>query len=67
MTDPAPDPTGSFAFCCGHCDSDTPWWRILRSGDAVVSWACFAHLPEVCMDLQRPDEKTELTITEHQS
>jgi len=54
----------SKAFHCEHCDSDTPWWRILRSGDAVVSWACFGHLPEVCMGLQRTDETTELVVTE---
>jgi len=55
---------GQPAFTCEHCGESLPWWRILRSGDAVVSWACFSHLPEACMALQRPGERTELVVTE---
>lgn len=34
----------------------------MRTGDAVVSWACDAHLAVVCDRLQRDFEITELTV-----
>lgn len=54
---------GHAAFHCQECDDDAPTWRIGRSGDAVVSWACFLHLPDVCMALQRDFETTKLVVT----
>lgn len=55
------------AFSCGHCHEPNPWWELIRHGDAVVSWACFSHLPEVALDLQRLGERTELVIREYRS
>lgn len=49
------------AFRCGVCD-ENPLWTISRYGDAVVSWACDAHLSRECSDLQREWEKTRLEI-----
>jgi hypothetical protein len=57
--------SGFPAYCCQHCHSDTPWWCIKRVGDVIVSWACFSHLPEVCLLMQRADgRETELIVTE---
>ncbi len=52
----------SLAFCCEICCCDTPRWAIERHGDAVITWSCSAHLPEVCERLQRPGEQTKLTM-----
>lgn len=49
------------AFRCSVCDQE-PLWRIERSGDAAVSWACAPHLSEECERLQRDWEVTELTV-----
>lgn len=51
----------SYAYRCETCNG-IPWWRIDRVGDAVVSWACKAHLSEVCWGLQRPFHRTELLV-----
>jgi hypothetical protein len=37
-------------------------WRLDRSGDAVVSWACAPDLSVVCERMQRDHEITELTV-----
>ena len=50
------------AFRCEHCDKH-PIWRIVRRGDAAVTWACDTHLARICHDLQRPNETTELVVT----
>lgn len=56
-------PTGhGYAFRCETCDCD-PMWRITRRGDAVVTWACVAHLSEACERFQRDWEITELVVT----
>jgi hypothetical protein len=56
------------AFTCEVCHSDMPWWRVLRDGDVVVSWACFSHLSDVCLAMQRSDGRsTELVVTEARS
>lgn len=52
----------SFAFRCEICQV-TPWWRIERRGDAVVSWACRDHLSGVAERLQRSWEVTEVVVT----
>lgn len=52
----------SLAFRCEVCDGD-PTWRLLRRGDAVVSWACPPHLSQVADGLQRDFEVTELVVT----
>jgi hypothetical protein len=51
----------SLAFRCEICDG-MPGWRIERQGDAVVSWACDAHLSAVCDRLQRDWEVTRLVV-----
>jgi hypothetical protein len=38
---------------------------VVRLGDGWVTWACFAHLGQVCDSLQRPWEISELLITNH--
>jgi hypothetical protein len=52
----------SYAHRCEVC-AGIYRWRVLRRGDAVVSWACPAHLTEVCDRLQRGWEVTELVVT----
>jgi hypothetical protein len=52
----------SRAYCCEICDSADPHWVIERWGDAVVTWACDAHLAEVCERLQRDHEVTKLSV-----
>ena len=52
----------SVAFRCEVCEIE-PLWRLLRRGDAVVSWACGQHLSQVCDRLQRDWEVTELVVT----
>lgn len=54
----------SLAGCCGRCDVASPQWRIERRGDAIVSWSCDLDLSDVCADLQRPHEITELVVTD---
>lgn len=54
----------SYAFCCGTCAGEDPHWRIERLGDAVVSWACDAHLVAVCDGLQRDFEISQLVVTD---
>lgn len=49
-------------FVCEVCHAD-PLWRLVRRGDAVVSWACDEDLYTVCHRLQRDWEVTELVIT----
>lgn len=50
------------AFKCQQCGGDSTW-RILRRGDAAVSWACTVHLSDECWLLQRDFETTELVVT----
>ena len=50
-----------YAYRCEVCDG-APAWRLDRTGDAVVSWACADHLSTACERLQRDHEITELTI-----
>lgn len=52
----------SRAYCCEVCDAEDPRWVIERWGDAVVTWACDADLPEVCGRLQRDREVTKLSV-----
>lgn len=52
----------SRAYCCEICDADGPHWRVERWGDAVVTWACDAHLAGVCKRLQRDHEVTKLSV-----
>jgi hypothetical protein len=54
----------SAAFRCEVCEAE-PLWRILRRGDAVVSWACPEHLSQICDRLQRDWELTEVVVTNH--
>jgi hypothetical protein len=54
----------SHAFCCATCAGTEPHWRIERSGDAVVSWACDAHLAAVCDGMQRDFEISQLVVTD---
>lgn len=51
-----------FAYRCEVCDDGQPAWRLDRCGDAVVSWACVRHLSEVCENMQRDHETTELVV-----
>jgi SH3-like domain-containing protein len=51
------------AYACGVCAASKPEWRILRRGDAAVSWACDAHLAQECIAMQRDWEVSELVIT----
>lgn len=53
---------GGKAFLCEVCDGE-PLWRLLRRGDAVVSWACPQHMSAVAERLQRDSEVTELVVT----
>lgn len=48
--------------CCETCDDRDPHWEIVRIGDVVVSWACDAHLSDVCERLQRDSEVARLTV-----
>ncbi len=50
-----------YAWLCAVCDGHGSW-RLLRRGDAVVSWACHEHLARVGMGLQRGHEETELVV-----
>lgn len=52
----------SLAYHCEACDAAGPRWVIERRGDAVISWACDAHLAEVCLALQRAWERTALVV-----
>ena len=52
---------GSPAFKCRVCHA-SPKWSLLRRGDAVVDWACHAHLSAVCDRLQRDHEVTEVVV-----
>lgn len=52
----------SRAYYCEIGDSPDPHWVIERHGDAVVTWACDAHLAEVCERLQRDHEVTKLSV-----
>lgn len=53
----------SLNHACHICDG--PYrWRIERQGDAVVAWACPAHLQQVCDELQRNWERTHLVVWE---
>jgi hypothetical protein len=36
----------------------------MRTGDVALSWACDAHLAQVCEGMQRDSEVTELTVTD---
>lgn len=52
----------SLAYRCEVCDAGGPRWVIERRGDAVITWACDAHLAEVCLALQRAWERTGLAV-----
>ncbi len=52
----------SRAYCCEVCGIAGPHWVIMRIGDVVVTWACDTHLAEVCEELQRDFEVTELVV-----
>lgn len=56
----------SWAYRCEICDlgDALPDWVIVRSGDVVTTWACHDHLADVCANLQRMGERTELTVLE---
>ena len=55
--------TNGCAFHCGTCDAN-PQWRLLRRGDAVVSWACSDHLENEIQYLQRLSTfPTEIVVT----
>lgn len=53
---------GHPAYRCQECH-EIPSWRLDRTGDAAVSWACSPHLAHVAADMQRDFERTELTLT----
>jgi hypothetical protein len=53
---------GTYAFRCGWC-TGIPAWRVLRRGDAEVTWACARDLDAECCRLQRDGEVTELVVT----
>lgn len=56
------DPLGYPAFCCPFCHLRGTW-RMLRHGDAVVSWACDTHVPLVLDSLQRREPgSTEISV-----
>lgn len=52
----------TYAYHCSNCDADG-MWRAERRGDVVTCWACPTCLSQVCTDLQRDHEVTELIIT----
>jgi hypothetical protein len=51
------------AGCCEVCGVSDPNWRVLRRGDAVVSWGCDDDVYTVLHNLQRDWEITELVVT----
>ncbi len=55
--------TAGAAGHCEVCGCDTPTWRVLRRGDAVVSWGCDDDIYAVLHRLQRAWEVTELVVT----
>lgn len=55
----------SLAYCCEICEDSGPRWVITRHGDAVITWACNAHLAVVCMKLQREHEVTQLSLRDY--
>ncbi len=50
-----------YAFQCESCNGRASW-RLLRVGDAAVTWACHEHLAAAALRLQRAHEKTELRV-----
>lgn len=52
----------SRAYACEVCDTLDPHWSVARIGDAVITWACDAHLVVTCERLQRDHEVTGLVI-----
>lgn len=52
----------SLAYHCQICSGANPKWYLMRRGDAVVTWACAAHLDSVIDDLQRDWEVTEVIV-----
>jgi hypothetical protein len=59
------EPTSQVGTLANRCEScgTAPHWRIDRSGDAMVTWACKDHLGGVVADAYRTSG-TELTFTE---
>ena len=55
--------TTGAAGCCEVCGVPDPNWRVLRRGDAVVSWGCDDDVYAVLHRLQRDWEITELVVT----
>ena len=59
----------TYAFRCANCPGEPPppesmVWRILRTGDAAVTWACDVHLGAVVREFIRPDRRhNEFTVT----
>lgn len=51
------------SYRCGVCGGPVRW-TVERRGDAVVTWSCDPHLAEVCRDLQRQWEVTELVVVD---
>ena len=51
-----------YAWRCATCDGHGSW-RILRRGDAAVTWACHEHLSREAMRLQRASDNTQLLVT----
>ena len=49
------------SYRCGECGV-SPDWRVVRLGDSFLTFACFAHLGQVCDSLQRPQEITETLV-----
>ena len=64
MSGARPPAGHGYAFCCETCDSSDPHWRIMREGDAAVTWACDSHLASACDRLQRDYEVTRLIVAD---
>lgn len=47
---------------CGECDTRPPDWTITRRGDVARTWACEKHLHDLCVDLQRDHEVTQIVV-----
>ena len=54
----------SAAFRCEVCSVE-PAWRLLREGDAVVTWACPPHVSAVLDELQRDHEVTRVVVSSY--
>lgn len=50
------DQPGTPLLRCVLCGCSSPRWRLIRHGDAAVTWSCTPHLADVAEDLQRPQD-----------